>query len=780
MAVENPTPLRGLRVVELTDGVAGALTGELLALLGADVVKVEPPAGGRERTLPDGRTNPRFLVANLGKRSVVADGATPAGRAAVVRLIQEADVLVDNLEQDLPSRYGLHAADVAERYPTLIHLSIIGFDPDLPFADVPPTEAVLQCLSGIASITGEPDRPPQRVGPDAAFQATALYGAIGVLAAVLQRARTGRGQRLELSMLDAAINLSRTHFSRSTESGRFHERPGNRQPAAQAEPTGVFPAAGGGRDDFVFAHASPEHLWRRLLRLIEREDLLDDPRFADGPTRLRHRDETHRVVDDWTARHAPDEILQAWGPAGIPVGTTMTTQDLLDDPTLVANGQFADVDAPDWGVVRVPTLPYAFGDRGVPVPSPAPRLGQHTTDTTARPWSSPRLPIPAPAAPDGLPALAGIRVLDFTQALAGPTATQVLALLGADVVRIQRPGAPSLGIERPWLKLQQLSMNKKSVLLDLKSPEGQAAVRGLVPLFDVVMENFAPGTMARLGFDWPDLVALNPSVVFGQIKGFGPGSPFSDFLAFDNIAEAMGTACSLTGDADGEPMLPGPHLGDIGTGLAAALGVLAMLCARLSTGTGGRIAASMQGTVATIFSRLAFAENVRTGAAPTRNGFGDLGAQLAPADVFPCAGGGPNDHCYVSAADEPQWRALVAAMGRPDLAVDDRFASPAARWAHRAELATEIARWTVGFDKHTLMRRLTEAGVTAAAVLDTAELIDDPVLRRRGVFAPVPHPDRGVVFHVHWPIRMPDSFVPMRPAPRLGEHSTEVLAAVGG
>ncbi|MHA6623517.1 CaiB/BaiF CoA transferase family protein [Pseudonocardia sp. DLS-67] len=780
MTQENTTPLRGLRVVELTEGIAGALTGELLALLGADVVKVERPAGDRDRSLPDGRTSPRFVLANLGKRSVVADDATPDGRAAVAHLLRDADVLVDNLEPDGPARYGLRHADLAERHPALIQLSIIGFDPDLPFADVPPTEAVLQCLSGIASITGEPDRPPQRVGPDAAFQATALYGAIGVLAAVVQRARTGRGQRLELSMLDAAINLSRTHFSRSTESGRFHERPGNRQPAAQAEPTGVFPAAGGGRDDFVFAHASPEHLWRRLLRLIEREDLRDDPRFADGPTRLRHRDETHRVVDDWTARRTPAEILEAWGTAGIPVGSTLTTQDLLDDPTLVANGQFADVDSPDGGVARVPTLPYAFGDRGVPAPSPAPRLGQHTAEAARQPWSSPPLPVPATAASDGLPALAGVRVLDFTQALAGPTATQVLALLGADVVRIQRPGAPSLGIERPWLKLQQLSMNKKSVLVDLKSDEGRAAVRDLVPLFDVVMENFAPGTMARLGFDWPELVALNPSVVFGQIKGFGPGSPYSDFLAFDNIAEAMGAACSLTGDADGEPMLPGPHLGDIGTGLATALGVLAMLCARLSTGAGGRIAASMQGTVATIFSRLAFAENMLTGAAPTRNGFGDLGAEVAPADVFPCAGGGPNDHCYLSATTESQWRALLAAMGRPDLGADERFATAASRWAHRGELAAEVARWTVGLDKHALMRRLTDAGVPAAAVLDTAELIGDPVLRRRGVFAPVPHPEQGEVFHVHWPIRMADSFVPMQPAPQLGEHSAEVLAAVGG
>lgn len=764
MPRSDNAPLRGLHVVELTDGVAGALTGELLALLGADVIKIERPCGDRDRALPDGQPSPRFQLANLGKRSVVADD-TAAGWATVARLLRDADVLVENLGPGARELFGLPTPD-----PALIQLSITGFDPDLPFANVPPTEAVLQCLSGIASITGEPERPPQRVGPDAAFQATALYGAIGVLAAVLQRARTGEGQRLELSMLDAAINLSRTHFSRSAESGTFHERPGNRQPAAQAEPTGVFPAAGGGRDDFVFAHASPQHLWRRLLAVIGREDLLDDPRFVDGPARLRHRDEVHRAVDEWTARHAPADILRIWGAAGIPVGATLTTRDLAGDDSLMAGGHLAEVEVAGHGVVRVPTLPYTFGHGGVCAPTPAPGLGAHAGD--GFPARSAPFGAPATIRPDVRPALADIRVLDFTQALAGPTATQVLALLGADVVRIQRP---SPGIERPWLKLQQLSMNKKSVVVDLKSAEGHAAVRGLVPHCDVVMENFGPGTMARLGFDWPQLEALNPTMVFGQIKGFGPGSPHEDFLAFDNIAEAMGGACALTGDPDDEPMLPGPHLGDIGSGLTAALGVLAQLCARLRTGRGGRISTSMQATVATVFCRLAFAEHLRAGVTPTRNGFGDLGAQVAPSDVFPCAGGGPNDYCYVHTPSDREWQALAAATGRPGLADDVRFRTAADRWERRAELRTEIAQWTRGLPKREVMRLLTAVGVTTAAVLDTAELMDDPVLRQRGTFRPVPHPDRGEVHHVHWPVRMAKSFVPLEPAPPLGEHTAAIL-----
>lgn len=777
---ETGAPLRGMRVVELTTGVAGALTGELLALLGADVVKVEEPAGDPARSGADGRGSAGFVMANLSKRSVVADPATDRGVALVTALATRADVLIENVGPAELARLGLTAR--ALRGATqLVRLSIVGCDPDWEFSDLPLTEPVLQCLSGIASITGEPDEPPLRVGPDAASQASAIYGAIGVLAALIQRARTGRGQRVEVSTLDAAINLCRTHFSRSAESGQFHPRPGNRQPAAQAEPTGVFPAAGHAPQDYVFAHASPEHLWRRLLSVIGREDLLGDPRFVDGPTRLAHREDVHAVVDQWTRRHSARDILRIWGEAGIPVGATLTTGDLSGDATLRLEGQFADVDQPGWGRIPVPVVPFTFNGARPASPTPAPRLGEHTADVeraldTDRPRENRTVDDPAP----GEPALAGIRVLDFTQALSGPIATQVLAFLGADVVRIQRPAAPSLGIERPWLKLDQLSMNKRSVVLDVKSDEGRATVRTLVPQFDVVMENFAPGTIERLGFGWDELRALNPSVVFGRVKGFGPASPYRDYLAFDNVAEAMGGACDLTGHPDQEPMLPGPHLADIGTGLVSALGVLSSLYARLHGGSGGEVVCSMQATVATVFARLAFAAQLASGDTPLRNGFGDLGAQQAPVGAYRCAGGGMNDYCYIAATDQHRWHALTTVMGRSELAQDPRFATPSDRWINRAALDTEIQRWTEQHPKRAVAHLLADAGVEAAPILDTAELISDPVLQRRGVFAAVPHPFHGTVFHVHWPIRMDHSFVAMKPAPRLGEHNAELLAdAVG-
>lgn len=779
-------PLRDVRVVELSTGSMGALAGQWLALLGADVVKVE--GWDEDATLvgPDGSRPAAFVMANLSKRSVLAEPQTDSGRALVTALVTKADVLIENVGPAELASFGL-TTETLHDASQLVHLSLVGCDPEWEFSDLPLTEAVLQCLSGIASITGEPAEAPLRVGPDAASQATAIYGAIGTLAALIQRARTGRGQRVEVSMLDAAINLSRTHFSRSAESGQFHPRPGNRQPDAQAEPTGVFPAAGGGPQDWVFAHASPEHLWRRLLTVIGREDLRDDPRFVDGPTRLAHRDDVHAVVDQWTRQHPPGDTLRTWGEAGIPVGATLTTADLSSDPTLHREGHFADVDQPGWGRITVPVLPFTFDGAGPATPRQAPQLGQHTADLQSEAetscWSRDQTATAggqASAVEPNAPALAGIRVLDFTQALSGPIATQVLAFLGADVVRIQRPAAPSLGIERPWLKLDQLSMNKRSVVLDVKSDQGREAVRRLLPQFDVVMENFAPGTIERLGFGTDELRAFNPSVVFGRVKGFGPASPYRAYLAFDNVAEAMGGACALTGHADQEPMLPGPHLGDIGTGLVSALGVLSLLYARLRTGRGGEVTSSMQATVATVFSRLAFAVQLESGHAPLRNGFGDLGAREAPVAAYRCAGGGMNDYCYLAAKDEQQWHALLAVMEQTDLARDPRFATPSARWANRIALDAEIERWTQRHPKRAIAHLLAAAGVEAAPILDTAELINDPVLQRRGVFALVPHPVHGKVFHIHWPVRMDHSFVAMQPAPKLGEHTDELLAHTFG
>ena len=776
--ISSNTPLRMLTVLDLGLTGPGRVAAGLLSLLGAQVIRVEDqePSEGT----PPASSGP-LLVSDLGKASVSIDMSQDAGRDAIARLAARCDIVIDSTD-NRGEWLGLGYAALSDGHPRLIYLRITGFTAGSPFAAVEPTEAVIQSLSGLASITGEPAEPPQKVGPDAATLATAVYGCIGVLAAVLQRARSGAGQLIELAMQDSAINLARTHYSRTAENGIFEQRPGNRQPAAQAEPTGAFPAAGGGADNWVFAHAAAEHFWRRLLGVIGREDAADDERFADGPTRLKHQAATHELVDAWTTQHSKWNILRTWGQAGIPVGAAMTARDLMSDPFLRDAGVLGDVDEPSRGTVRVPGLPFTINGQPCPV-RPAPRAGEQTSEVLA--WlaeadSDGEQPAPAPVRLTGEPALAGIRVLDFTQALSGPTATQVLALLGADVIRVERPNPVTLGIERPWLRLNQLSMNKRSVCVDVKTDAGRGVIQRMIPLADVVMENFAPGTIERLGFGWDQISALNPAAVFGRIKGFPPGSEFSSFVSFENIGEAMGGGCSLTGDPEGPPMLPGPHLADIGTGLMCALGVLALLCARLATGRGGEVVASMQGTVAAIFSRLALGRQLDHTESLTRNGFGEIGEQMAPSAAYRCQGGGMNDYCYIRCETATEWQALLGVIGREDLVGDERFATARVRWEHRAAVDEVIGSWTERLGKQEVMGRLTEAGVRAAAIMDTAELMNDAHLRSRDVFVEIPHPVHGRVRHVFWPVRMAASRVDLTQAPVRGQHNREVLGTLLG
>lgn len=777
----SPAPLRALTVLDLGLTGPGPVAAGLLSLLGARVIRIDDPGdtAPRDGTRPV-PSGPR-LVSDLGKTSVGLDISQAAGRETAERLAGRCDVVIDSTD-GRAERLGLGYEALSAANPRLIYLRTTGFAAGSPYSPLEPTEAVIQCLSGLASITGEPSQAPQKVGPDAATLATAVYGCIGVLAAVIQRSRTGAGQLIEVAMQDAAINLARTHYSRTAESGVFEARPGNRQPAAQAEPTGAFPAAGNDADDWVFAHAAAEHFWRRLLSVIGREDAASDERFTDGPTRLKHQAATHQLIDAWTSRHSKWDILRTWGQAGIPVGAAMTARDLLTDPFLREAGVTADVDQPGRGKLRVPGLPFTVNGRPFPV-RPAPTAGEQADEAlpsltgAAPPGREP----PEPAVRlTGEPALAGIRVLDFTQALAGPTATQALALLGADVIRIERPNPVTLGIERPWLRLNQLSMNKRSVCVDIKTDEGRDVIRRLVPLADVVMENFAPGTIERLGFGWDEISALNPAAVFGRIKGFPPGSEFSSFVSFENIGEAMGGGCSLTGDPDGPPMLPGPHMADVGTGLTCALGVLALLCGRLETGRGGEVTASMQGTVAAIFSRLALGRQLDHAENLTRNGFGEIGDQVAPSAAYRCLGDGINDYCYLRCETPAQWQALLEVIGRGDLGSDERFATARARWQHRRELNEIIGSWTRRLGKQEAMGQLTAAGIEAAAVLDTAELMNDAHLQGAGVFVEIPHPVRGRVHHVFWPVRMAASRVDLSPAPARGAHNREVLGTLLG
>jgi formyl-CoA transferase len=385
-------------------------------------------------------------------------------------------------------------------------------------------------------------------------------------------------------------------------------------------------------------------------------------------------------------------------------------------------------------------------------------------------------------------ALEGVRVIDLTQFEAGTSCTETLAWLGADVIKVERPGTGEQGRHASaddsaldsWYFLL-LNANKRSVTLDIRHRTGRAMLDRLLQAGDIMVENFAPGTIERIGFGYERVRQLNPRLIYVQIKGFAPDGRYGDFLSFDPIGQAAGGAVSLTGDPAGVPVKPGPTIGDTGTGLHAAIGVLAALHQRERTGQGQRIEVAMQEAVVN-YCRISFARQLITGRPAERWGNQSQLGLTAPSNVYPCRPGGPNDYVfiYTTRAGNRHWERLLEVMERPELKGDPRFADPEQRARHCDFVDEMISEWTRRHDKREAMRILGEAGVPCSAVFDTLELTEDGDLNRREAIVTVDHPTRGRFKMPGWPVKMERSRVPVQPAPLLGEHNREVYGELLG
>ena len=373
-------------------------------------------------------------------------------------------------------------------------------------------------------------------------------------------------------------------------------------------------------------------------------------------------------------------------------------------------------------------------------------------------------------------ALADVRILDLTQYEAGTSSTQALGWLGADIVKIEPPGRGEPGRRLGGgetvdsVYFITLNNNKKSLSLDLKSEAGREIFLRLVPNFDIVVENFTLGAMERLGLGYEVLRELHPQLIYCTVKGFGTTGPWAHTKSFDMVAQATGGAMALTGTADTIPLKPGPTIGDTGTGVQAAIGMLAALWQRQRDGVGQKVELSMQEAM-TNYTRVPMTRRYAAGdPAPP---YGD--GQTAPTGLFPCKPGGRSDWVWVVVANGRMWRALLEAIGRGDLleAHDPksimRDAGP--------EMREAIEAWTRERTKFEVMEILGAAGVPTGPVLDSGEIYANEHLRERGMLIEIEHPERGPMTLLGCPIRLSESPPAHQRAPLLGEHTRDVLSA---
>jgi formyl-CoA transferase len=396
-------------------------------------------------------------------------------------------------------------------------------------------------------------------------------------------------------------------------------------------------------------------------------------------------------------------------------------------------------------------------------------------------------------------ALKGVRILDFTHVQSGPTCTQLLAWFGADVIKVERPGVGD--ITRGQLQdipnvdslyFTMLNHNKRSITLDTKNPKGKEVLTALIKSCDVLVENFGPGVLDRMGFPWEKIQSINPKMIVASIKGFGPG-PYEDCKVYENVAQCTGGAASTTGFRDGLPLVTGAQIGDSGTGLHLALGIVAALYQRNTTGRGQRVLAAMQDGVLNL-CRVKLRDQQRLAHGPLkeypqypdgkfsdavpRAGNASGGGQ--PGWILKCKGWETDHNAYIYFITQaPVWDKICKVIGKEEWITHPEYATPEARLPRLMAIFGEIERWTMTKTKFEAMDILNEYDIPCGPILSMKEIAEEPSLRKTGTVVEVDHPKRGKYLTVGNPIKLSDSPSDVRRSPLLGEHTEEILAELG-
>jgi formyl-CoA transferase len=398
-------------------------------------------------------------------------------------------------------------------------------------------------------------------------------------------------------------------------------------------------------------------------------------------------------------------------------------------------------------------------------------------------------------------ALTGVQILDFTHVQSGPTCTQLLAWLGADVIKVERPGVGDItrgqlvdvkGADSLYFTM--LNHNKRSITIDSKHPQGMRVLNALIKKCDVLVENFAPGALDRMGLTWDYIHKLNPRMIVASVKGFGPG-PYEDCKVYENVAQCAGGSASTTGFREGPPLVTGAQIGDSGTGLHLALGIVSALFQRNRTGRGQKVLAAMQDGVLNLCrvklrdqQRIAkgplteysqYGEGVPFGAAVPRAGNDSGGGQ--PGWILKCKGWENDPDAYIYFITQaPVWGPICDLIGEPTWKTDPEYATPRARLPKLKAIFARIEQWTMTMTKFEVMEKCNAVDIPVGPILSMKEIAEEPSLRKTGTVVEVDHPTRGKYLTVGNPIKMSDSISEVTRSPLLGEHTDEILEDVLG
>jgi crotonobetainyl-CoA:carnitine CoA-transferase CaiB-like acyl-CoA transferase len=755
--------LNGYRVVDLTSGVAGAYATKLFADAGADVILVEPVDGSPLRAMtragrlpagsPDG---PLFRWLTAGKRSLVGGLTDPA----VQELLTAADVIVADLHTGALEEAGL----LPEPKNVLVTISPYGRG---PLESVAGNDFTAQAISGAIAARGLPEREPIYAAGRISELAAGVFAAPAALAAAQHRRRTGIGTYIDVSCAEAAMiatNMYQDLMYRMV--GGIPPGPGRYL---------MFPGIEATSDGYVGLNTNSAQKLEDLILMIGRADLLGDTDVRSDPVR---KAEYERSTRQWLREHTTDEVLDLANALRIPVAPIGNGEILPTFDHFVERGVFID----EPYSLTAPRPHYTIDGRRPGARQAAPTRAERASTVPA----VAARPVPTTSGTTDLP-LAGLRVLDTTAWWAGPSATQLLAALGADVVHVEsiqvidgmRPAAalPFATMDEWWERscfFLSINPNKRGITLDLNSERGRELLLGLVAWADVMVENYTPRVIESWDLGWEQLNAINPRLVMCRMPAFGLDGPWRDRVGFAQTMEQVSGLSWATGYRDGPPMMPNGPCDPLG-GMHAAFAILTALEQRAATGVGCLIEAPLVESALNLA-----AEEVLEFSAFGRVGerLGNRSRERAPQGVYRCRG---DEQWVALSVEEDRWAALVEVLGAPGWAQDAQLSTTAGRFEAHDHIDEQLASWFAEQDRDEAVDRLQAAGIAAAPVVDNRDVVTHPLFEARAFAEWCDHPVAGHIPVPTLPYRWSgiDRWIRF-PAPTLGQHNHEVLTSMLG
>ncbi|MBW0013450.1 CoA transferase [Mycobacterium sp.] len=764
----RPTPLDGLRVVEISDRIAGSYCGKLLVDVGAQVRKIEPVQGDWLRRysatcspLPPGDAAPLFSYLNAGKRSLTYAEHSEHYRAELAA----ADVVIVTAARSKAAAMGIDPQRLLAENPRATIITISDFGWTGPYADRAASEFTLQAWAGSPGFRGDPAGPPIAIGGDLGEYMGGVYAAFGALAVRRRVEGGGPGEHLDLSMLEALTAMQSSEWLHS----QLLRVPPIRR---TLEVPSIEPA----KDGYVGITMVTGQQWLDFLSMVGCPELeeIEQLRFQIG--RWEYRDLIREHIGPWLAERTVDEIVELGQLFRLPIAALGNGATIRDMEYAKHRGVFIRNPAgfhqprPPWLMSACAPAPL----RAAPAPGEA---------NDESPWARGRTG-PAPA-PRGLP-LDGVRIVDLTAFWAGPAATHLLAAFGADVVKvesIQRPdgirysGGMRTDVDDWWeygWVFHAMNTNKRSVTLDLGSADGHRLFMELAAGADIVIENFSPRVMDQFGLTADVLLKVNPRLVVARMPAFGLDGPWRERVGFAPTMEQIAGLAWVTGLPEASPVTPRGACDPL-AGVHAAFAVAAALTFAERTGTGQLLELPMIETVLNATAIQAIESEVFGKTLARR---GNRGHCDVIQNLYHCAGSENHhdDWIAVTVRDDGQWLALVELMGRPDWC-DAGLACVAGRRERADDIDRRLREWFSAQRLEPTVERLAHAGIPAAPVVSPSLVTENPQLRDRGFFEVLQHPSTGAGRYPCPPFARlagQERWL-LRPPPRLGEHNEEVL-----